>query len=249
MLLEFVVNGLLWPAHAVEWMIAALRALVTIPLVLFLQGFLVLRAVMPKRSVDFEFIVFSIGMSLSLTVVSGLVLHVFNALSASGWLIASVLVCAGAKIWSRRFGDGEPLINAPRLPVFMTSRATVVCLGITATLFTGSVALARYGAVSQRQFAYTDLWIRPTERNSGVVTVGVRNREQSPSNYVLELLANGRVLARWPQFSLASDEERVQRVPVSVALEPDGRVEARLYKTDGPQRLYRRVWLSNTATE
>jgi uncharacterized membrane protein len=249
-LLELIVNGLLWPVHAVEWIFAVLRALAVIPLVLFLQGFLVLRAIMPKRPIDFEFIIFSVGMSLSLTVVMGLVLHFVNGLTVLGWVIASGSVCAGAKFWSTHFGDGEPLLNATRLPIFMTSRATIVCLGIIGTLFTGSIALARYGAVSQRQFAYTDLWILPTDgRNTGLITVGVRNKEQSPSSYVLELLANGKVLARSPQFSLANDEEQVKQIPVSVALIPDGRIEARLYKTDRPQRLYRQVWLSNTATD
>jgi uncharacterized membrane protein len=250
MLLEFIVGGLLWPVHAVEWLIAVLRALVVIPVILFLQGFLVLRAALPKRVVNFEFIVFSIGMSLSVTVVLGLVLHCFNALTPLGWGIAVGTVCAGAKVWSRKVGDGEPLINIPRMPAFMTSHATIACLGIVGTLFTGSLALARYGAVSQHQFAYTELWIRPADdRNSGLVSVGVRNKEQHPSTYVLELLANGKVLERSPQFSLADDEELIRQIPVSVALESDGRVEARLYKTDGPQRLYRQAWLYNTATE
>jgi uncharacterized membrane protein len=250
MLLEFLTSALLWPFQPVEWLIAMLRALVIIPVLLFLQGFLVLRAVMPRRVVDFEFIVFSIGMSLSVTVVLGLVLHFFNALTSFGWTVALVTVCAGAKIWSRKFGNGDPLINVPRLPAFMATRTTVACLGIVATLFTGSLALARYGAVNQREFAYTELWIRPTDDHSfGVVTVGIGNREQRPVSYVLELLANGKEFVRSPQFSLADDEERVRQIPVSLPLMPDGRIEARLYRADEPQRLYRQAWLSNTATE
>jgi hypothetical protein len=62
-------------------------------------------------------------------------------------------------------------------------------------------------------------------------------------------MANGKLLARWPQFHLANDEQRVIQVPISMALDPDDSVEARLYKADAPQRLYRRVWLSNSATE
>src|ERR1700749_1146309 len=115
MLLEFLTSALLWPFHTVEWLIAMLRAVVIIPVLLFLQGFLVLRAVMPRRVVDFEFIVFSIGMSLSVTVVLGLVLHFFNALTLLGWTVGLLTVCTGAKIWSTKFGDGAPLINIPRI--------------------------------------------------------------------------------------------------------------------------------------
>jgi uncharacterized membrane protein len=248
-LLEFAVGATLWPVQAVEWTFVLVRAMVIVPLVLFLQGALVLRALMPKRPIDFEFIVMSVGMSLSLTVVIGLVLHFLDAMTTLGWSVASGALCAGAVLWFRRSSGGASVLEF-RLTAVLTTRATVVCACLVWTLVASSVALARYGAVNQRQFTYTDLWIQPSDgRSENVVTVGVRNREQRSENYVLEVMANGKLLARWPQFHLANDEQRVIQVPISMALDPDDSVEARLYRADAPQRLYRRVWLSNSATE
>jgi uncharacterized membrane protein len=81
------------------------------------------------------------------------------------------------------------------------------------------------------------------------VTVGIRNKEQNSSSYLLELVVNGKLLVRWPPFALTDNEEWVEQVPIPMDLGLNQRVEARLYKTDDPHRLYRRVWLSNTATE
>jgi hypothetical protein len=63
----------------------------------------------------------------------------------------------------------------------------------------------------------------------------------------LELLVNDRTLVRWPQFDLANGQQRVEDVPVQVALPPDGRLEARLYRLDEPNLVYRRAWLSAPA--
>jgi uncharacterized membrane protein len=243
-------GALLWEAYATAWTASILRALATIPLLLFLQGFLVLRALMPRRQVDFEFVVLSIGMSITSTMLLGLLLHAFHAMNHYGWAIGSGAVCIGAASWSRFSGGGKS--RASVLPTAMPGvrGAAIVCLGIVGALFAGAIVVARYGALNHRQFAYTDLWILPSDGQSMErVTVGIRNKEQRPSNYALELLANGKVLVRWPRFSLADNEERIEQVPIPMILDINQPVEARLYETGDPERLYRRAWLSNTARE
>jgi hypothetical protein len=243
-------GALLWEPYATAWTASILRALATVPLLLFLQGFLVLGAFMPRRQVDFEFVVLSIGMSMVSTILLGLLLHAFHAMNHYGWAIGSGVVCTGAVSWSRFSGGGKS--RASLLPTAMpiVRGALIACLGIVGAMLAGAIVLARYGAVNHRQFAYTDLWILPYDAQSTQrVTVGIRNKEQRSSNYALELLANGRVLVRWPQFSLADNEERIEQVPIPIILGLNQRVEARLYETGDPHRLYRRAWLSNTAKE
>jgi len=247
MSLQLGAGLLVWHAYATEWAISILRLMAVLPLIAFAQGFLVLRAATGRSRIDLEFIILSAGTSVAITIVLGLVLHAFNAITAVGWIVASGVVCAGAIGWSALTRDRAERPAVP--PRHAVSRKTIVCFGIMAALFAGAAAVAHHGAVNQRQFAFTELWIVPTDgRSAERVSVGVKNEEQRPSTYVLELVRNGRLLARLPPFSLNDGEQRVEVIPISVDAGVDQRLEARLHKSDDPLFI-RRVWLSNATTE
>jgi hypothetical protein len=243
--LELGADVLLWHAHTADWAIAGLRILVTVSSIVFIPGFLILRAASPGRRVDLEFVVLSGGTSIATIIVLGLVLHVFNSMTPRGWTVALALVCVGAIVWSGQSKSAEAL----RPLTFSASRMALASFGIMAVLFAGAIAIARHGAVNQRQFKFTDLWIVPSDgRDLERVTVGVRNHEQHATTYILELVRNGKLLVRWPPFALGDNEERVEVFPISTKQGPEMRIEARLHKADDPL-FSRKVWLSNATTE
>jgi hypothetical protein len=218
------------------------------PLVLFLPGFLLLRALLPKKKeVDFECVILSIGMSVASTIAFGLVLHSLNAMNSAGWGVAVTLVVLAA-LWRSTFlGRGQNFGSFFPRSAFGLNGASIVCCGIVAILVTGGIALASYGSANHRQFAYTELWMVPFDSHSNErVTIGVRNKEQKQSSYDLEVLVNDKLLVRWPAFDLSEDEEWIKQLPIPMDVDLGQRVEARLYNHDAPLRLYRRVWLSRT---
>jgi uncharacterized membrane protein len=242
----FACIALLWAAGVAPWLPTFVRLCAILPLVLFLPGFLLLRRLFPQRAVDFESIVLCVGTSVASTIVFGLVLHWCNALNASGWGAAVTLVALAAlaqSLFGARQQGGESLFAASSL---RPAGAWIASLGLVVVLLTGGISLAKYGAENHRQFTYSELWMLGENHHSdGRVTIGVKNDEQKPSVYDLEVLVNDKLLVRYPSFRLAEDEQLVKQVPIPVDLGIGQRVEARLYNHDAPFRIYRRAWLSS----
>jgi uncharacterized membrane protein len=229
------------------WIPSIVRLFAMVPLAFFLPGFLLLRALLPKNEVDFEYVILSIGMSVASTIVFALILHTLDAMNSLGWTVAVALVVIGALWRSRSLAGAQYLGSTFQWSALGLNGASIVCFGVVAVLVTGGIALASYGAANQRQFAYTELWMVPFDGNSNErVTIGVRNKEQKHSSYDLEVLVNNKLLVRWPEFDLSEDEEWIKQLPIPMNLGLGQRVEARLYDHDAPLRLYRRVWLSRT---
>ncbi len=226
------------------WAPVLARVFAVAPFLLFLPGFLLLRTLRPKQEISFEFVVLSVGMSIVATIVFALVLHAFNAVTAVGWGAALSILALVALLRSFLVASDWAL---PRRLAFEWSGAVVVGFVLVVVLLTGGIALARYGAVTHRQFTYTDLWLVPSAGDGDErVTVGVRNKEQTSSGYDLEVLVNGSLLMRWSDLYLADNDEWVQQVPISAPVEPGQRIEARLYNHAVPFKVYRDVWLSHT---
>jgi uncharacterized membrane protein len=226
-----------------------IKLVATIPIVLFFPGFLLLRALAPQRSFDFESLVLTVGLSLAATIVTALALHMFHALTSAGWMVAfgALFLAASAPRLLPRTRRVETAAASP--PALRRSRAALAIVSFTCVvgLVTVAVALAHQGAVSHRQFAYTELWVLRSE--TGGVTIGVKNEERQSVDYELEVLVNGSVFARWPSYVVEKDEQRLEHLAIPIDDVSIRRVEARLYRTDGDLTLYRRAWLSKGGTE
>jgi uncharacterized membrane protein len=238
---------LIWVGSWTEWLPSIVRLLAIMPFVFFFPGFLLLRVLLPKKEVDFECLILSIGMSLAATIAFGLILHSLNAMNSVGWGVVVTLVVLGALLSTSPRGRAQNLSSFFLWSARGFNGASIACFGIVAVLVTGEIALASYGSANHRQFAYTELWMVPFDgRSNERVTIGVRNKEQKRSSYDLEVLVDDKLLVRWSQFDLSEDEEWIKQLPIPMVLKFGQRVEARLYNRDVPLRLYRRVWLSQT---
>ena len=222
------------------------RAFVVLPLVLFLPGAVMARVFLPERKIDFEFVVFSAGLSLAAVIVFALMLNLFQAVNAAGWgaaAFALIFVAIVALLRSTRVRRAARYVN---LSHFALKRAGAIIIGfvVAASLVVSAIALAHYGASRHLQFKYTEFWIVPSQAGDQLVTIGVRNKEQKASTYDVEVLVDQRLLARWDDIDLADDDPWIKQVPIPLKLDPNHRIEARLYNHDEPLQIYRNVWIS-----
>jgi len=226
-----------------------IKLVATIPIVFFFPGLFLVRAFASWRSYDFESLMLTLGLSLAATIVTALALHVFRALTPMGWVVgfgALFVVASAPRLFARN--TEVETAAAPRVrlrrPQAAAAVVSVVCV---AALVIVAMALAHHGAVDHRQFAYTELWILRSE--TGGVTIGIKNEERSSIAYELEVLVNGKVFARWPNYVVENDKRRLEHLTIPVDDTSIRRVEARLYRTDGYPTLYRQAWLSKGGTE
>ena len=226
-----------------------IRLVATLPVVLFFPGFFLLRALASWRSFDFESLVLTLGLSLAVTIVTALALHVFHALTPAGWSVAfgALFLAASAPRLLPRTGRVETAV-ASRPPLRRSQAAlAIVSSTCVAGLVTAAIALAYQGAVNHRQFTYTELWMLRSD--TGGVTVGVKNEERQPVDYELQVLVNGNEFARWPSYIVENSEQRLEHLNIPIDDASIRRVEARLYRIEGYPTLYRQAWLSKGGTE
>lgn len=226
-----------------------LRALCALGLVLYLPGACVLQAASPGRPAGTEMQVLRITLSLALAVLAGLCLNLAGALTPHGWALALwCLSMAGsvAGVVTRRLGTEVGVSALARPPgrrgAGRTATAAVILCG-ACLLAICSLSLARTGALAHKEYRFTEFWLVPEINRPTVATLGVHNGEQVPTDYEVDVVAGGDVLARWPAITLSAGETRT--VPFAVPASAFGRrVEAWLYKDGERNRVYRKVWMA-----
>jgi hypothetical protein len=237
-----------------------LRAVLVLPLVFFLPGYVLVAALFPGRGAGLraeERAMLSIGLSLALVALGGLLLNQTPwGLQADSWaallglftLAAAVVAVlrpprpapGGSPQGTAEGGGGAaaPLRLLPPLGV----RHGLAFAGAAAIL-TGAVAIAHQGAQAQRvATGFTQLWLLPSAPSgtgSGALRLGLRNAEPRPETYSLRVTVDGVQTESWPAIVLAPG----QTWETTVASAPQGEVEALLSRADAPQQIYRRVTL------
>ena len=86
-----------------------------------------------------------------------------------------------------------------------------------------------------------------TASSGNLVTVGIRNAEAVPTTYEIALLADGAAISRRSGIALQAGETWSDVLPLNGRLGLADRVEARLFREDAPDTVYRKVWLSRSA--
>jgi uncharacterized membrane protein len=216
----------------------AVRVAFAAPLCLVLPGYAITAAVFaPSPLGRPQAVLFTVGLSLTTIAIGGLVLHFMPGgvrdLSWAALLCAVVL--AGCAIASRRRpGRSRASLPRPRDGALLAGAAVLV-----ATAF----ALSWTTLPAENAVGYTQLWMLPAEgpASSGV-RVGVVNAEPDTLGYRLEVRQDGGEAPLISRFRIAPGEEVTRFVEVSTsrAGEPVG-VRARLYRSDLPEEVYRRV--------
>jgi len=220
-----------------------LRAVATAPLIFFSPGYAVVAALFARRALTVATrLLFSMALSISLTGVVGLALHMAGAgLTPQSWAIAlSAITLAGCA-----FGQA-------RRPKNVVAERVVVNLKVGQILmFAAAVGLvffafrvAQDGARTQPRPGFTQFWMLPVENSPSGIALGIRNEEGMPLAYQLIVELDGGVVGEWDAIPLAPGEvwETTALIPQTDA---SGRsVRALLYRLDAPDSIYRTTTLT-----
>jgi hypothetical protein len=212
---------------------------------LFLPGYALVRLVFTRREIgSTETVLLSVGLSMAIGAISGLLLHIMpwglQAGSLAVWLGGLSLVFLGLA-WLRwkRQEKVLPSLQGFRLRVrdglFLAAAAGVLGLGLL---------MIRQPAPAQSFQGYTLLWAHPDEQGrQGAFKVVVRSQEFTPVEYHLQIESGGRKLAAYPVIELQPGQSWELDVYFSRGHFRDRPVEVSLYRLDDPTNIYRRVVL------
>ena len=223
--------------------IGVVRALVGLPLVLFAPGYAIVAAAFPAgRLGTIERLLFSLGASLAVAALVGLLLHwTALGLRPAAWAVAlgNITLVAALIALARRWR--QPAADTRQRGAGVTL-AQGGQLGLAALLVAGALLIARDGAIQQRATGFTQLWVLPNSATQiDSVRLGVNNREPGAIGYRLLVTASGTIIGSWPRITLGPDEQWEVTVALPTAQPPAATIEAVLYRLDAPETAYRRV--------
>jgi uncharacterized membrane protein len=216
-------------------------------LVLVLPGFAFTAALFPRRAPTLrstERVVFTFGLSLAITALSGFLLNwTSTGLRAESWyvVLSGVTLVGWIGALLRDKSLFEVVLSKPRI-----GRSFVQALlpvAVAAGLIIISLGLARAGALRQRITDFTQLWMLPQIEPQGtVVRLGIRNLELGDSTYTVRLSVGSRVIRQWTEIKLIP--EQIWETSILLPTDIDGNAaEALLFRDGNMQSPYRKVML------
>jgi uncharacterized membrane protein len=226
--------------------IPVIRLIGAMPLVLFLPGYTITTAAFTRRSLGIpERLLFSLGISLCVVVLTGLALQWTSwGLQAGTWAIvlAGIVVCATAITWRRRRNQST---EASPLKIHLHLRfQDGLLLGLAILVCVAAIGLARMPTPPKGVSGYTLLWMIPAaDGNANDYRLGVNSMEFSTTAFRLEVMVDNQVIREWPDLKFAPGESWETSIVLQDNRAGAGSVEAMLYRLDNPDVIYRQVKL------
>ena len=193
-----------------------LRGAAALVLALYLPGAGIVAAALAGRP-DAETRVLSVALSVAVCALLAFGLNALHRLDAAGWATGlSGVACLGFLAALVRTPAPRPTTAVePVRPVgALAWHAALLTLAVAITA--GAVIEARQGALSQREYRFTDLWMVPQDvPKPSFATVGVRNEEGVATRYTVDIVSRGALVDRYRSFLLPPGGERTFTVPLS----------------------------------
>ena len=224
--------------------------ILTLPLVLVLPGYALTSALFSRQALDVpKRLVFSLGLSLVVVVLGGLVLNLTPfGLRASSWavLLGGIILAACAVTFIRRRRQSIPAAGWPGVLSSGFTFRQGLLLGLAGLIVCGAFAVSIIGAERQPYPGFTQLWILPAggANTKNAVRLGVSNMESTAMEYRLAVNVNSKVVKEWPSIDLNPNEkwEATLLLP-QTGHAGTAKVEVDLYRADAPATIYRHVML------
>ena len=219
----------------------ALASLLVVPVVLYLPGHVLLARLRPDDCFDLERLLLAFGLSVALIMVAGFLLEMFGWITPIAWGIffistAAIAWATGArKSWG---GGAAGLLKQIELQV---SSRDVVIVSAAVSLIICAFIIDYRAASTHTEFKFTEFWITH-RRAPNALTIGIRNDEDQPTTYEVELIQHGQLTGRWLDISLKPGETWTTDWNATFKPNQIQRVEAWLFKNDNQRSVYRRVW-------
>jgi len=259
----FGVSGMGWALLSNRPLLVGV--LLAIPLVFILSGYTLTRALFRRRPADtlsassngfslqpklkigqpfgaVDVIVFSLGLSLVIDVVTGLLLNLIPVgLQWQTWTFSLGLVTVVFALLAY-LRDKSAHVRGKSAHVWHIPLKEYALLGSALVV----VALALWLAIirpPQPQAGFTQFWMLSSTQanNSCAVLIGMHSFESAPTTYRVQVMSNGTQVGLWPSIMLTTQQEWDRVVPVSPAVGGSTVVDAQLYRLDQPGVIYREV--------
>jgi uncharacterized membrane protein len=205
-----------------------------------------------------ERIASTIGLSLVITVIGGLLLFAVSVpLKPESWVLyeTSVILLTGIGgiiqrfripgITLRRKSDTRPRESILILP----SAGQLLLLAISASIILIGIASAQQIAESKPGTVVVQLWMLPAPSTTGQnVQLGILTNDSAPQEFFLWLERGGYTIQTWPHLSLTPNKKWEVVIPINSGLPGTGPLEAFLYVYNQPNIPYRHVdlWLDQS---
>jgi|GEM_PF-535849 len=224
--------------------ISVIGIILALPLVFVLPGYTLTEALFRKRSLGgAERLLLSLGLSLSIDVLGGLILNFFPmGLQGRSWAAFLGLLTVVFALLVAFLRRGVPLNNARPLRARFRAYQAIL-FGLAAIVGVLSVLYAALGVKQQQYPGFTQLWMLPAGQTgkSCAVHLGVRSFESTSVTYRITMTINGAPVIPWPSITLDTQQEWERLVPISPGATDNVYVEAQLYRLDKPEAAYREV--------
>lgn len=190
-----------------------IRGGLSVPFVLFLPGYALSAALLPSgRTGLAERLALSIGLSISLAVLGGLLLNLLpSGLTAGSWrllLLGVTLSCAAYALWRRETSQVPgPGALVTQISVREAALVSSAALLIGLALGLGAIGLNPTASSAPHNASFTQFWAFAQRTGQQQrVQVGLHNYEDQPVTYRVTLESGGSVFAEWPQVTIANGE-------------------------------------------
>ena len=196
-------------------------------------------------------IILSLGLSLSLVIINGLLLNILPlGLARPSWVISlavlSTLFSLIALYRRRGTSTGLPQQAAPRLFRF-TFYDTLLFLLALVTIVAAFQYTWLTAQQQQQQMTFTQFWMVQSKQvnHTCTVLVGIQSFEASTANYKVILTANEVPLYTWSPVTLAPKQQWLESVNINPGdAESGASIDAQLYRLDRPGIIYREAHLA-----
>ena len=213
------------------------RLILAVPLVLFVPGHVLLRALGLNAASLAAQCTYAVGASIAVTLVGGLALNLVSGLTPLGWAgwfaVFTLALCCVA---SRRSGDANWTLALPRPGV-----AHGAMLGGALLIGCAAYAVSVHGEALQHQFRYTEFWmVRASPDDPGRLLIGIKSAEQTPQLFDVGVSLDGRPAGFWRSVAVKPGGTWLVSLDVAPGAGKSQKAEATLYRPGGNE-IYRRV--------
>lgn len=239
--------------------------MLALPLILILPGYTLTQTLFRKRSSvpdpssnlilqpslklgqpinTADHIILSFGLSMAIDVVVGFALNVLPiGLQALPWtlslgLITTVFALLAALL--RR----KDIVKVARIPKPRITIYECTLFGLAILIATLAAWSSIIRPLEEPQPSFTQFWMLPAKNNNCAVLIGVHSFESTPVTYRVVMTINGSQVTTWPSVVLPPQAEWDRSVPINPEATNDMYIEARLYRADIPNNVYRNVHLT-----
>lgn len=217
------------------------RLFLAVCLAFFLPGFALTAAALPSNLRIEERLTLSVGLSLALAALGGLLLNWTPwGLTAASWasFLVAVTLLGIAVALGRTRRRPAVRVRGPSI------RAVIVhglLFALAGSVLAASLMGARRGAEQQTQAGFTQLWLVPLDETREVARLGIRSQELEEATYQLRLESGERLLHHWPAIKLEPGQQWETEVVVQKGA--GEALVASLGRSEFPAAEYRRAFL------